>query len=48
MAALFALLFPGTVFSMAIKLQNYQRACLKDSFLCNCCEYLFNIFSILG
>lgn len=40
-------LFPGTESSMAIKSQNFQRACLKDSFLCNCCEYFF-IYSILG
>lgn len=49
MAALFAFLFPGTVSSMAIKLQNFQRAYLKDFFLCSCCEYfLKNIYSILG
>lgn len=45
MVPLFAL-FPGTESSMAIKSQNFQRAYLKDSFLCNCCEYFFffNLF----
>lgn len=37
-------LFPGTESSMAIKSQNFQRAYLKDSFLCNCCEYFFLIY----
>lgn len=45
MVALFAL-FPDTESSMAIKSQNFQRACLKDSSLCNCCECFFflNLF----
>lgn len=43
----FSALFPGTESSMAIKSQNFQRAYLKDSFLCNFCEYFFFIYSIL-
>lgn len=44
-SALFAFLFPDAVSSMAIKLQNFQKAYLKDCFLCNCCEY-FLIFTL--
>lgn len=45
MVALLAL-FPGTESSMEIKSQNFQRAYLKDSFLCNCCKYYF-FFNLL-